>query len=153
MKRVSLWSVAVLTMALAAGLCGGSAAAKITAAGVAGVEIGMSEDAVRDELGRPASTRREGTGTKLLVYRRERLDVLLRGGAVMRLRTTSARQKTASGVGPGTSERAMKRRVRGERCSSARGSRVCWVFKGQTVLSFTCRRGKVSVAEVARAES
>jgi hypothetical protein len=140
-------------MALAAGLGGGTASAKITAAGVAGAEIGMNEAAVRSELGRPSSARRRADGTRQLVYRRERLDVLLRGDAVIRLRTTSAGEKTTSGVGPGTSERTMKRRVRGERCGTARGARVCWVVKGQTVVSFTCRRGRVSLAEVARAES
>jgi hypothetical protein len=153
MKRPMTWPGALLTIAVAAGLGGGTATAKITDVGVAGVEIGMSEDAVHHELGRPSSTRREGAGAKLLVYRRERLDVLLRGDAVIRLRTTSAREKTTNGVGPGTSEGTMKRRLRGERCATARGARVCWVVKAQTVLSFTCRRGRVSQAEVARAES
>ena len=136
-----------------AGLGAGPAAAEITGEGIAGVHVGMDEATVVDRLGHPsATTGREGPDTKRLDYRRHKLDVLLHRGQVIRVRTTSSGQRTPGGVGPGTSQRAMLRKLRGERCGTAQGARVCWVLDGATVLSFTCRRGRVTVAEVARAE-
>ena len=145
----------LLTAALLApGTSADPAAAKITHAGIAGVDVGMNENAVRDKLGTPSSTSGdEGGGTMRLEYRRRKLEVLLRGDAVIRVRTTSRSQRTAAGVGPGISQAAMMRKLRGERCGTALGARVCWVLDGSTVMTFVCRRGRVMRAEVARAET
>ena len=67
MKRTRHGAWAVAATALATGTYAETAAADITAAGIAGVEIGMDEAGVRGALGRPSSTSgREGAGTKLL---------------------------------------------------------------------------------------
>jgi hypothetical protein len=136
-----------------AALCPCPAGAQITREGVAGVRLGMNEAAVRDRLGRPtATTGREGGGTKRLDYRSRKVDVLLRGDSVIRVRTTSRGQRTASGVGPGIAQQAMVRKLRGERCSHARGAYLCWVVQGATVSTFTCRNRRLTLAEVGRAE-
>jgi hypothetical protein len=148
------WPATLLTMGLAAALCADPATAKITTAGIAGLDVGMSEAAVRSAVGDPSAVSAgEPDGTVLLDYRRRKLDVLLRGGSVIRMRTTSRAEATSSGVGPGTSERTMRRKVRGERCATARRAHVCWLVRGRTVLTFSCRHGRVTMAEVARAES
>lgn len=142
---------ALVTGALVAALCADPAAAAITHDGVAGVELGMSEADVRAELGRPASMSGGDQDTKLLDYPRRKVDVLLRDDRVVRIRTTSRSQTTPSGVGPGVTEAAMRRKLRGERCSRARGALVCSVRGESTVLTFVSRRGTVVVAELARA--
>jgi hypothetical protein len=153
MRRLQPWMGTLITALLASGLYAGPAAATISSDGIAGVHVGMNEGTVRDTLGRPSSaTGREGRGTKRLDYRTRKMDVLLHGDTVIRVRTRSLAQKTPSGVGPGTTKRAMLRKLTGERCATARGARVCWVYDGLTVLTFTCRHGRVTLAEVARAE-
>lgn len=152
MKRRPHWPALVAAAALVTGAHPGTAAAAISPSGIAGVEIGMTESEVREEIGNPSRvTGPARDGTTQLDYTRRRLDVLLRGDSAIRVRTTSRAQRYR-GVGPGVGERTMRRRLRGERCSTARGTRVCYFAVGKTVLSFSCRRGKVILAEVARAE-
>lgn len=138
--------------ALVTGMLADAAAARITSDGIAGVKIGMTEDAVRATLGQPSSVRGEN-GAQVLDYRRRKIEVTLAQGEVIRVITTSRAQTTSSGVGPGVSQATMQRKLRGERCGTALGARVCWVLKGDTVLGFSCRGGRVKSAEVARAES
>lgn len=80
MKRRLHWPTAVAAAALATGMHAGSAAAAITPSGIAGVEIGMTESDVREEIGRPSRvTGPARDGTTQLDYKRRRLDVLLLG--------------------------------------------------------------------------
>ena len=150
MRRLA-WSGALLGAAVAAGLAPVDAQARIGFDGIGGVEIGMTEAAVTHAVG-PEGSRTDGggDGTTLLDYPRRRLDVLLRAGRVIRVRTTSRAERTSAGVGPGTSLGVLRRKLRGERCATARGARVCWVDRGDRVMAFSIRRGRVTFAEVAR---
>jgi hypothetical protein len=72
---------------------------------------------------------------------------------VMGVKTTSRAQRTSSGLGVGSSERTVRARLRGERCSPARGVRVCGLERGDRVMDFVCRRGKVISVGVTRTGS
>ena len=142
---------ALIASVAAIGLFPGGAAAKITRDGIAGVKIGMNEDEVRATLGKPTKVGSEGGGTRRLDYRRRKLNVLLYRGAVIRVRTTSRAQRTPSGIGAGVSEAAARRKLRGERCSTAEGTRVCVVENDDTILVVASRGGRVTVIDVSAA--
>jgi hypothetical protein len=153
MTRRWRWSGALLTAALAAGLVAEPAGAKVTFSGIGGVELGMSESQVREELGSASSERQWTDGRSVLLrYRRRKLEVLLDRDSdrVMGVKTTSRAQRTSSGLGVGSSERTVRARLQGERCSSAAGTRVCSLERNGRVMDFACRRGKVIGVGVTR---
>lgn len=125
-------------------------AALVPQKSIAGVRLGMSEAQVRAALGEPSDVRRGrndfGRFTEL-VYRRARVRVILQGRTeVTSVTTTSRRQRTSRNVGVGSSERTVRRRVRGVRCRTFLRFRDCVVGRelpGRTVTSFSIRRGKV----------
>lgn len=119
---------------------------------IAGVSLGMSEDEVTDLLGRPSDVNRGsndfGRFTEL-IYRRQRLRVILQGREeVTSVTTTSRSERTRRGnVGVGSSERAVRRHVRGVRCRTVLNFRSCVVGRetaGRTVTVFRIRRGRVA---------
>src|SRR5688572_24858405 len=99
-------------------LVAGTASARIVAfKSVAGIELGTSESDVRDELGDPNSVRQGPiTGTRTFVYKRRKLEVMIDDGRVGSLLTRSRGERTSNGLGVGTSEKTLKRKLRGERC-------------------------------------
>ena len=153
MTRRWRWSGALVTLALASGLIVEPAGAKVTFSGIGGVELGMSRTDVREELG-AASSEKLWTDdrTVILQYRRRKLEVLLdpEFDRVVAVKTTSRAQRTSSGLGVGSSERSVRDRLRGEKCGSAAGVRVCSVDRNGRVMDFACRRGKVVSVSVSR---
>jgi hypothetical protein len=119
---------------------------------VDGVHLLMSEAGVRHVLGAPKSTsvlpdeiqgtiRRMDYGTTK-VYLSATAD-----GTVFSVVTTDRRQKTASGVGVGSSERAVRRGVSAIACSGPQSVRVCTVGKllaGRRVTRFVLRKDRVA---------
>jgi hypothetical protein len=90
-----------------------------------GVRIGMSQAEVRDRLGRPA--RRElGPDFVNFRYRRPPLEVTFKP-RVITLFTRSPFVRGRADIGVGTSERRLRRVVRGLECQSAEGQRLCLV--------------------------
>jgi hypothetical protein len=90
-----------------------------------GVRIGMSQDAVRDRLGRPA---RRDLGPDFVSwrYRRPAMEVTFKP-RVITLFTRSPFVRGRSDIGVGTHERRLRRVVPALRCQTAEGQRLCLV--------------------------
>lgn len=148
MRRVLTLTLAVCALAA---LPAAAHATIVPQKSIAGVRLGMSEEEVRAELGEPSDTIRESNdfGPYVeLVYRRQRLRVRLQGEEqVTSISTTSRSERTSHRVGVGSTERNVRRNVRGARCQTVRPFRYCVVGRelpGRTVTVFDIRRGRVS---------
>jgi hypothetical protein len=117
---------------------------------IAGVHLGMTQARVRAVVGRPdhvARARNEFGRYTVFIYRRRQLQVVFQGGgAVTSVGTESRRERTRTGVGVGSTERAVRRGVRDVRCKTVTGTRTCHVGTlraGRRVTDFLLRRGRV----------
>jgi hypothetical protein len=121
-------------------------------AGVAGVRLLMTEARVRALLGPPVRTVRRTSEilgrSRELVYRGLRVTFPGRsGGNAIAIQAESPRYRTRTGVGVGSTEIAAAAGLRGERCSTSGGARVCVIgqeLPGRTVTLLRLRGGRVS---------
>lgn len=109
----------------------------------------MTKAQVRARLGRPARTvggHNEFGGFVELVY--PGLHVTFQGRQkVTGVSTTRRSERTASGVGVGSTEAQVRARVAGVRCRSETGLRHCFLGRflaGRRVTDFRIRGGRVS---------
>jgi hypothetical protein len=143
--RLTLAICAAAALALAA-----PAQAKIVVQrGIAGVNLQMTKAQVRATLGRPMRVR---TGTndfgtfRELVYRRVTV-TFQSGPQVTAVRTSSPLERTARGVGVGSTKAQVKARVHNVTCRNESGFKHCFVGKflpGRKVTDFRLRNGRVS---------
>lgn len=143
-----------LALALAALACLGIAApASATIRpqkGMAGITLDMTQAQVKKVLG--AGSAQKGKNDfgpyTILRYRKLDLSVIFQGNSRVTTITTSGKaERTTKDVGVGSSERAVKRNVRGVRCETFAGIRSCHVggfLPGKRVTDFVIRRGRVS---------
>ncbi len=117
--------------------------------GIAGVQLRMAKAEVRAKLGTPErirSGRNEFGRYVEFVY--PRVTVSFQSGShVTGLRTTSRLERTARGIGVGSTEPQVKARIKGVRCRSESGFRHCFVGRflpGHVVTDFRIRHGRVS---------
>jgi hypothetical protein len=111
----------------------------------------MSAAGVRHVLGAPKSTRSvkdEIQGTiRVMDYGKTKVSLSATAdGTVFNITTTDRRQKTASGVGVGSSEAAVRRTVRGVSCTGPRTLRSCVVGRelaGRRVTRFVLTADRV----------
>lgn len=153
MTRKLRWSGALTTAALAVAAQAPPATANITFEGIGPASLDMSGEDVRETLGPPsASHELRGRDAVVLIYRRRKLEVTLHRGRnrLVAVKTTSRAQRTASGLGVGSTDRAVRTRLRDEKCSTAAGHRVCSVERAGIVMDFECRRGRVVRVGVTR---
>jgi hypothetical protein len=118
--------------------------------GIAGARLGNTIAQVQAALGRPTSVRngRNDFGR----FRQETygggLAVFYQGGrTVTSVATVGLGDRTASGVGVGSSESAIRSGVRGVRCETIAGFRSCHTgqfLAGRRVTDFSIRRGRVT---------
>lgn len=118
--------------------------------GIAGARLGNTIAQVQAALGRPASVRsgRNDFGR----FRQETygggISVFYQGGrTVTSVATVGLGDRTASGVGVGSTESAVRSGVRGVRCETIAGFRSCHTgqfLAGRRVTDFSLRRGKVT---------
>ena len=116
--------------------------------GIAGANLDMSQPEVRAKLGKPDKVRHPtspifGEYTTWF-YGRTRVDMFRNGdGRVFNVSTTSKAQKTASGVGVGSTATQVKSGVERVRCNA----RHCWVGRfepGRKVTDFMLTSGRVT---------
>ena len=124
--------------------------------GIAGARLGNSRAEVRAALGAPASTR-SGTNDfgPFLQWRfKGGISVLFQGRREVSTVTTTGRgDRTARGVGVGSTEAAVKARVRGVRCETTFGTRSCHTGRftvGEVITDFLIRNGKVTRVSIGR---
>jgi hypothetical protein len=148
----------MLSRALGAAACGASLLVIPASAdamiqidrGIAGARLGNSRSEVRAALGTPARVR---TGTNefgtFTEYRfRGGIRVLFQGGtSVTSVSTTGRGDRTARGVGVGSTERAVRRKVAGVKCETTGGFRSCHTgsfLPGRRLTDFAIRSKHVT---------
>ncbi len=117
--------------------------------GIAGARLGSTSAQVHAALGRPAGTT-HGTND-FGRYTQERyaggISVTYQGSqTVSAVATTGLGDRTASGVGVGSTEAQARRGVRSLRCETISGTRSCHTgtfAPGDHVTDFVLRRGKI----------
>lgn len=139
--------------ALAAVLAASSAATIVPQKGIAGVSIGMSQGKVRAVLGKPASVKHGSNDFgKYTVFKYRGLQVTFQGNATLTdVSTARTSERTASGVGVGSTEAQVKAKVKGVKCATDSGFRHCYLGKltaGHRVTDFSIKRGKVTRVDV-----
>ena len=140
----------VLLLLVAALAAPGAAQALIQVdRGIAGVRLGNTQAQVRAALGKPDRAK-GGTNPfgPFLEWRyKGGIRVLFQGRRnVSSVATTGLGDRTANGVGVGSRERTVRRRVPGVRCETIAGVRSCHTGEfapGRRVTDFLIRRGRV----------
>jgi hypothetical protein len=102
--------------------------------GMAGVRLGMSQQQVLDILGDPTTDFTYRSGLTTYAYKARRLRVTFAPGLatndVFILFTSGRKERTKEGVGVGTSERTLRRRLRHEHCFTNSQGRYCTLGGG-----------------------
>jgi hypothetical protein len=124
--------------------------------GIAGARLDNSRAEVRAALGKPVRTR-SGTndfGPWLRYEYRGGISVLFQGRTrVSAVFTTGRGDRTSRNVGVGSTEAAVRRRVRGVRCETIVGARSCHTGRftaGEIITDFLIRNGRVTRVSVGR---
>jgi hypothetical protein len=128
-------------------------AAIVPQEGIAGVKIGMTQSEVREVLGAPKTNKRivneiagdlrQWTYGKTTVT----FDSTEKDAEVMTIVTRSAAERTAQGVGVGSTRATVRKKVPKVRCKAESGYDHCYVgafTPGAIITDFTMSRGKVS---------
>jgi hypothetical protein len=154
MTRVAL----VLAAALAALLAAAPSAHALIQVdrGIAGARLGNTQAEVRAALGRPSRVVRGRNDFGRFVvfrYRSAGIRVTFQGGNEVSAVTATGRgDRTSRGVGVGSPEATVERRVAGVRCEAVAGDRLCHTgdFEpGRRMTVFHIRDGEVSRVDVA----
>jgi hypothetical protein len=123
--------------------------------GIAGARLGNTQAQVRAALGKPSRVVRavNDFGPYTQFRYAGAIDVFFQGNRhVSLVRTTGRGDRTAKGVGVGSSERALTRR-HNVTCRTFSGTRICSTGAGNPgdrVTSFFVRRGRIARIDVSR---
>jgi hypothetical protein len=104
-------------------------------------------------LGKPTTVKRGSNDFgKYAIYNYAALQVTFQGNTtVTAISTSRTSERTASGVGPGSTEAQLKAKLKGLTCKTESGFRHCYLGKflvGHRVTDFTIVRGKVTRVNV-----
>jgi hypothetical protein len=121
---------------------------------ISGARIGNTKAQVRAALGEPRVViARQGEFGPTTEFRyRGGLRVLFLGNRVTLARTTGLGDRTNRGIGVGSSERAVRRKVPGVKCETFAGTRICSrgaKQAGERGSFFFIEQGKVTRVDVA----
>jgi outer membrane protein assembly factor BamE (lipoprotein component of BamABCDE complex) len=109
--------IAVLALLLALTVAAVASAKIVVNQGMFGIKLGQSMSQVRHKLGKPSQVITfSSTTTWFYASRDLTVDFRKAPRVVDDMYTTNSKQRTANGVGIGTSEQALKRKVHGLRC-------------------------------------
>src|SRR5262245_10934559 len=138
----------LLLVAVVAAAASSAPATIVPQRGIAGVDLGMTQAKVRSVLGRPPSVKHGSNDFgKYTIYNYSALQVTFQGNkTVTAISTSRTGERTAGGVGPGSTEARLKVKVKGLTCKTESGFRHCYLGKflaGHRVTDFTINRGKV----------
>ena len=141
--------LAVLTTLVAFAVIAPSAGAKIVVQkSIAGVTMGVTENDVVATLGQPpkvTTSTDKVTGQPVRELDYGNTNVSLTGGVVTFVATKSKKEKTANGVAVGTSEKSLKKKVKGLKCTGKGSNRSCTkgsFSPGKTVTLFGISKSK-----------
>jgi hypothetical protein len=115
---------------------------------IGGVRLGMSEAQVMAALGKPTRVKHGSNdfGPYAILYYRG-YQVNFQGVTqVTQVLTTSPKERTASGLGAGSTAAQVKAKLSGEHCEGTASAGHCWLgafLPGKTVTDFSFRNGKV----------
>ena len=143
-------ALAAAVAALAATTTG---AAIVPQQGIAGVKIGMTRAKVRSVLGKPISVKRGSNDFgKYTIFKYAGLQTEFQGNTTLTgVSTTRRSERTATGIGVGSTQAQVKAKVKGVKCATDGGFRHCYLGKfraGRHVTDFAIKRGKVSRVNV-----
>ena len=113
----------------------------------------MTQAKVRSVLGAPTTVKHGANDFgKYTIYHYAALQVTFQGNkTVTAVSTSRTGERTAGGVGPGSTEAQLKAKLKGLTCKTESGFRHCYLGKflaGHRVTDFRIVRGKVTLAEV-----
>jgi hypothetical protein len=152
MRRI----LGILALLVPLALAPGASALVQVDKGIAGARLGNTKAQVRAALGRPASVH-NGTNDfgPFTTYRyRGGITVGFQGRTeVTSVSTTGRGDRTARGVGVGSRESTVRRRVRGVRCETVAGTRSCHTHRfriGEVITDFLIKHGRVTRVTVGR---
>ena len=138
--------IAAVTAALALALPAGSTI--VPQISIGGVKLGMTQAKVRSILGKPTTTKRGSNdfGSYVTFYYTG-YQVNFQGVTnVTQIDTTTAKERTASGLGVGSTKAQVQAKLHGAKCEGPRAGGHCYLGKflpGAHVTDFSFRNGKV----------
>ena len=146
---------ALLALAVVAALAlpSSAAAAIVPGKSIGGIALSMSQAKVRATLGKPSSIQR-GTNDfgPWTNYVYAKYTVHFQGNTqVTQIDTTSAAERTASGVGVGSTKAQVRAALRGEKCEGPANAGHCYLgefLPGARITDFTFRNGRVAFVVV-----
>ena len=147
--RAAVLAAAVVGLATAAA----ASATIVPQRSIAGVRLEMTKAQVRSTLGAPRSAvHGSNEFGAFTIYRYRGLRVTFQGNrTVTAILTTRASERTAAGVGVGSTEGQVRAKVAGVRCGTESGFRHCFVGRflpGKRVTDFRIKRGRVTSVDV-----
>ena len=146
LPRMRRFGIALVT---ALALAGSAQAAIVPQQGIGGARLGMTQEEVKDALGAPRTVRRASNEIgPYVTFTYPSVQVTFFGGLrATSIVTRSAKQRTARGVGVGSTEARVAAAVPGVTCVTESGYRHCYVGTwqpGKKVSDFTIRNGRVT---------
>ncbi|MDP8943997.1 MAG: hypothetical protein M3N16_07745 [Actinomycetota bacterium] len=150
-RRVLVSIVLIVALAL---LAPSSASALVRVnKGMFGVSLGKTQKQVKRKLGRPNDVERNRRLREIdWFYDRRQLMVSFKARTrrVVSLVTSNPRERTASGVGVGSTEQEVVAGVPGATCSTRENRRFCAVFGATAATFFNLEAGRVETVVILR---
>jgi hypothetical protein len=146
MRKFPLFAAVIVAVALALPVAAESTI--VPQVGIGGVRLGMSQAKVRATLGKPISvTRGSNDFGPYATFKYNGYRVHFQGlTAVTQVETTTPKEKTASGLGVGSTKAQVQAKLSGVKCEGPRAGGHCYLgqfLPGKHITDFSFRNGRV----------